>query len=253
MRRACYATHETITANGDVCRGLWALWWSCCAMRRACYATHETVTANGDVCRGLWSAVSLKGTRCGDGHSLISGLGSERMAAMLPSSLEGLGPERMGAMLHLNLAGVSTVTDDTLAVVAEQCGALEHLIADRRVDVGPQITDTGIVDIAAKCPNLKSLSIAWCSEVTDVGVKAVAECCPLVEALDLSFCHALSDAGLLALLDNCEALTSLRLEACDRITEQAVVAVAQAAPNLKTISLAGCSPEPQDDLPRRMH
>ena len=27
----------------------------CRAMRRACYATHETVTENGDVCRGLWS------------------------------------------------------------------------------------------------------------------------------------------------------------------------------------------------------
>jgi len=199
---------------------------ACRTLRRACYATQETVTANGDVCRPLWSTVSLKGARCGDGHTLLSGLGAERLAGVV----------------RLDLCGVSTVTDDTLAVIAEQCAALEHLALDRRVDVGPQVSDTGLIDIAERCPNLRGLSLPWCSRVTDAGLTAVAEHCPLLDALDVSFCHKLTDATLLAVLDRCgEGLASLRLEACDRITEQAVVAIAQLAPGLRTLSLAGCS------------
>ncbi len=37
-----------------------------------------------------------------------------------------------------------TITDDTLAVIAEQSPMLEVLHLQRRVDVGPQVTDVGV-------------------------------------------------------------------------------------------------------------
>jgi hypothetical protein len=70
----------------------------------------------------------LRGMRCGDGHTLFC----------------GLGPARLGFVKEIDLSGVLTITDDTLAVIAEQCPLLQVLHLQRRVDVGPQVTDIGI-------------------------------------------------------------------------------------------------------------
>ena len=55
--------------------------------------------------------------------------------------------------------------------------------------MGPQVTDIGVEDIAACCPRLKSISLAWCSKMTDAAILALANNCPDLEILDLSFCH----------------------------------------------------------------
>jgi pSer/pThr/pTyr-binding forkhead associated (FHA) protein len=197
----------------------------CKQLRSAVYCTQPWTTDNGDYCAGLWGRVVLKATRCADGHTLLS----------------GLGPERLGFVKEMDLSGVLTITDDTLAAVAEQCPLLEVLLLKRRVDVGPQITDIGVEDIAACCHRLKNISLAWCSKVSDASVLALADGCPELEILDVSFCHSLTDKGVMAALEKCSRLEVLLLEACDRVSEQCIVALAQLVPRVKTLSLAGCT------------
>eukprot|EP00802_Teleaulax_amphioxeia_P007166 Tamp_07172.p1 GENE.Tamp_07172~~Tamp_07172.p1 ORF type:complete len:347 (-),score=64.64 Tamp_07172:1514-2554(-) len=116
---------------------------TCKQLREAASCTQAWTTENGDYCPGLWGRIMLRGMRCADGHTLFC----------------GLGPARLGFVKEMDLSGVMTITDDTLAVVAEQCPILEVLQLQRRVDVGPQISDIGIEDIAACCPRLKSISL----------------------------------------------------------------------------------------------
>ena len=88
----------------------------CRSLRAATYATQPTVTVNGDECAGLWSRLRLCGTRCGDAHRLLAGLGAERL----------------GSVTELDVSGVGTVTDETLAAVAESCPLLEVLLQHSR-------------------------------------------------------------------------------------------------------------------------
>jgi hypothetical protein len=53
----------------------------------------------------------LSGTRCADGHTLLCGIGTARLRFTK----------------EMDLSGVSSISDDTLAVVAEQCPALQIL------------------------------------------------------------------------------------------------------------------------------
>ena len=86
-----------------------------CAHARTYTRTHWErqgwTTDNGDYCAGLWSEVVLSGTRCADGHTLLCGIGTARLRFTK----------------EMDLSGVSSISDDTLAVVAEQCPALQIL------------------------------------------------------------------------------------------------------------------------------
>ena len=89
---------------------------ACRSLRAATYATKSSVTVNGDECRGLWAQLRLAGTRCGDAHALVAGLGGERL----------------GSVTELDASGVASVTDDTLAAVAESCPLLEVRLRETR-------------------------------------------------------------------------------------------------------------------------
>ena len=84
----------------------------CKQLRDAAYCTQASTTDNGDYCAGLWGRVVVKGTRCADGHTLMC----------------GLGPLRLGYVKEMDLSGVMTITDDTLAVIAEQCPLVTHCL-----------------------------------------------------------------------------------------------------------------------------
>lgn len=197
---------------------------ACKGLREAAYCTLPWTTVNGDQYNGLWSKLVLSGTRCADGHTLIG----------------GLGPERLGHVITMDLAGIKTITDDTLAVIAEQCPLLTELSLKRRVDIGPDVSDVGLQDIAGCCGKLKVVHLTWCSKLTDDAVTALANNCPNLQILDLSFCHLVTDRGVLAVMGTCGQLEELVLEGCERITEQGIVALAQSARSVKKLSLAGC-------------
>ena len=52
----------------------------CHSLRRAAGVTKPWRTVNGDIYGNLWGVLKLSGTRCADGHALISGLGPERLS-----------------------------------------------------------------------------------------------------------------------------------------------------------------------------
>jgi len=213
-----------ILQNLDAVPHLCILSTVCHSLRRAASVTRPWKTVNGDQYGNLWGVFRLSGTRCADGHTLISGLGGERL----------------GRVLEMDLSGISTVTDDTLAVVAEQCPLLQTLSLSCRVDVGPKVTDVGLEDITACCPLLRNIGLAWCVHVTDFTMQALARGCRDLAVVDISFCSKVTDEGLTEVLQQCEKLTSLRMESVDLVSEQGVVAIAQNCPRLKTLSLAGC-------------
>jgi hypothetical protein len=132
---------------------------------RAAGVTKPWKTVNGDMYGNLWGVLKLSGTRCADGHTLIAGLGAERLSKVL----------------IMDLSGISTVTDDTLAVIAEQCPALQSISLKCRVDVGPQVTDVGLEDISACCMKLKTIELAWCTKLTDFTMQAIAKNCRELE------------------------------------------------------------------------
>jgi hypothetical protein len=68
-------------------------------------------------------------------------------------------------------------------------------------DYGPTIFEVRgrvawLEKIAAGCPSLASLNLAFCNSVTDAGLEKIAAGCPSLASLSLSECFIVTDAGL---------------------------------------------------------
>lgn len=101
----------------------------------------------------------------------------------------------------LNLSFVPTMDDM----------ALQHLLSP------PLDHRPGLVDLACRLSNLKSLKLA-CSNVTDVGLRAIVRMLPKLSMLDLSQCYRITDDGVES-LSQLTSLSTLQLSGCTGISE----------------------------------
>ena len=100
-----------------------------------------------------------------------------------------------------------------------------------------QLTNDSIVALAASCPLLKSVNLAFCSRITDASVVALTACCPWLKSVDLTDCELITDASIMALARSCPRLESVNLTWCDSelITEIAIVTLMEKYPKLTSV------------------
>mmetsp|Transcript_9409 Transcript_9409/g.9211 ORF Transcript_9409/g.9211 Transcript_9409/m.9211 type:complete len:114 (-) Transcript_9409:13-354(-) len=65
----------------------------------------------------------------------------------------------------------------------------------------PVLTDTGIVKLLQKCPNLHTLELYDCHDITDTSIVKIAECCPTIHTLDLRGCWKITDSSIVMLVE----------------------------------------------------
>jgi hypothetical protein len=80
----------------------------------------------------------------------------------------------------------SQITDRIAAKIAD-FGSSLHWLSIQDVDMlgirrKPVLTDTGIVKLLEKCPNLQTLELYNCYDITDISIVKIAECCPTVHS-----------------------------------------------------------------------
>ena len=104
---------------------------------------------------------------------------------------------------------------------------------------GKNISDSTIAEVARRFPDLQSLAIKY-SGITDIGVIAVANRCPNLKSINLWSCEKITDASIVQVVKKCRHLQSLLLGVCGRITDTSVIEIARGCPHLQKLSLASC-------------
>jgi F-box and leucine-rich repeat protein 2/20 len=130
-----------------------------------------------------------------------------------------------------------------------------------------KITDKGLVTVASRCHNLRSLCLTGCRLVTDSLLQTLSRDCLKLEELVLSSCPKITDSGLCHLSEgphhiktidvskctnvgdlgvgkiissSAESLVSVKLLDCYKVTDVTVFALAKSCPNLEILVIGGC-------------
>ena len=91
----------------------------------------------------------------------------------------------------LDLGRCKLLSDATLRAAAVRCGASLRHIDVREVRA---LTDKAIVDVAAHCPALKTLSAQRCAKLSDASLLALSEGCPRLVAINMMGCRHVSSS-----------------------------------------------------------
>lgn len=92
--------------------------------------------------------------------------------------------------------------------------ALQHILSP------PLDHRPGLLDLACRLSNLKSLKLAG-SSVTDAGIQTIVRVLPKLSMLDLSQCYPITDNGVES-LTQISGLSTLQLSGCTGISEQSL-------------------------------
>eukprot|EP00899_Mesostigma_viride_P008355 jgi/Mesvir1/17520/Mv08773-RA.1 len=98
------------------------------------------------------------------------------------------------------------------------------------------VTDEGLVAIAASCQGLEGLDVSGCSKVSDRGVIAIAEACPGLLKLAVAKCDRVSDASLVALGNHCKRLEVIYADGA-WVGDAGVIAVARGCSRLRRLAV----------------
>lgn len=102
-------------------------------------------------------------------------------------------------------------------------------------------TDAAMLLDLAPFHNLRSLSLAQCSNLTDEFLLQLPSLCPLITSLELLGGVQFTDAGMVTLLGKYRgnAMETICLNGCSRVGERTVRMAAQLFPRLSKLGVAG--------------
>ena len=114
----------------------------------------------------------------------------------------------------------------------------------------PHLSDLGIMAIASKCAQLRSLHVTSC-DISDEGLRQILRHCPKLNSLHLPGCRRLTSSAFIASdaadVDRCgqqrhppPPITDLMLARCGNIGDLAVSRVALLFPELQKLDLSCC-------------
>ncbi|GIL80225.1 hypothetical protein Vretimale_17423 [Volvox reticuliferus] len=174
------------------------------------------------------------GVRCTQVVPYTRGPSAARLAATLPN-LQHLA-------LHEATSCLGGMTDEFAIAVAANCPLLSSLeVAFTRYSLPSEFfTDAGMMALAAGCPRLSCLSLTNCGAITDRSLYAVAVHCRGLKRLALGGYHELiSDYGTVVLFQACSELVRVVLSGkLRRVTDESVEALAtNSGPVLQEIKL----------------
>ncbi|XP_042324603.1 dynein regulatory complex subunit 6 isoform X2 [Sceloporus undulatus] len=123
------------------------------------------------------------------------------------------------------------------------------------------VTDSAVLKIAQRCPNLIYLNLSHCRAVTDAGIETLVLISSLayinisglditdqrfcfdvrrLDYIDFSFCPQLSNHSLKNLTLNCRKLTTLSMVGCCKINDVGIQFVAVCCNFLHYLDISGC-------------
>ena len=151
-------------------------------------------------------------------------------------------------------AAASEITDEGISALVQNCRGLLRIhlgnsilngtgfkFARCRLQIlnmesAPQLTDSGLSDIAHGCPDLHTVVFGLCEHLTDEGLSSLALGCPLMQNITLSMCPKITDAGVIRLAKSCSKLRYVTIKD-SAVTDAAVQSLAQCCPHLRDLEL----------------
>lgn len=149
----------------------------------------------------------------------------------------------VGMCSHLQSISLGLdATDVTLIAIAHARGpAMKHIKVKES-----HVTNKGIEQAAALCPNLESFHFYPGLHVSKEAVYSLAKHCPKLKTIDFTLesyyagVSAITDAEIIALARGCPNLTTVILQHCEKLTEKAIQALGEHCHNITHINLLGC-------------
>ena len=141
---------------------------------------------------------------------------------------------------HLNyfvIAGCPLVTDDGIALVAQHCNRIEHLILS-------QYGDIAVTAVARGCSLLQNITLHECTNVSDLSIRAIAEGCPALSCLNISCSHrpnSLITSGGTAAIARCTKLSRLYLVGVVNVSDVLLIQLGKCCSDLNILFLTECA------------
>ena len=86
-----------------------------------------------------------------------------------------------------------------------------------RVD-GAQVSGSSFHMICTNCKFLVEIGMSKCKGVTDTGLIQLASACPNLKIINLICCDSITDAAISAITESCRNLSCLKVELCNFLT-----------------------------------
>ena len=141
-------------------------------------------------------------------------------------------PVAIGQLRHLDLGFCKAVRNDELCAVKQYCTKLISLNLS-----GGSRSDKIMMQLAPKCTQLTSLSLAWNVHLSDLTLFSIAQHCHHLKSLDVSHCTDMSDEGIKAIAQYCP-IEYMSVNWCPRISLISLSKVVL-LPNLKLLNYIG--------------
>jgi hypothetical protein len=139
---------------------------------------------------------------------------------------------RFHGISHLTLAYCCRLSETSLARLGSP-----HLLV-LRLEGSLNLTNAALRLIAGHSPNMVSVSLGHCAQISDEGVLDLAASCRRLTDVDLQYCSLISDHGIVA-LSRCTLLSSLNLRLVRHVTDNCLKSASSLA-KLVSLDLYGC-------------
>ncbi|KAM3586663.1 SCF ubiquitin ligase complex subunit [Umbelopsis sp. WA50703] len=166
----------------------------------------------------------------------------------------------------LDLTSVSTITDQSVAVIVEAAPKIRNLILNKCENITDEsvfsicklgrhlhylhlghcdkLTDRSIIQLAHHCMRIRYLDLACCVQLTDRAVMELA-ILPKLKRIGLVKCHNITDDAIFSLTNLSRMTNSLErvhLSYCVKLTEQSITHLVSTCQRLTHLSLTGVPP-----------
>ncbi|XP_047977514.1 F-box/LRR-repeat protein 3-like [Salvia hispanica] len=176
-----------------------------------------------------------------------------RLTRLLLSRCSFLPPHSLRALAtacpHLQTLDLSycTAFGDLEAAAISAAASLRDLNLDKCLNV----TDVGLAQVAAGCPDLESLSLKWCFDVTDIGLRFLSKKCLHLKRLDISYLKVSNES--LHWISGMERLDTLQMVGCGSVDHNGLLHIANGCASLKVLDISRCDRLSMDALCSVIH
>lgn len=139
------------------------------------------------------------------------------------------------------------IPEEAISVLAFNCPSLTSLTLTLSNFNTSTLSDDCVLALAENCKQLKELNIKTCHMITDISMLALGDNCPSLEILRLDFCGNITDQGLISLAQGCRSLTSLGVCGAN-LSNASVLSLAENCHELMFVDLGSCGGLSNDSL-----